>query len=448
MVNFTRKDKFPRKLWWPSWLSPSQTDLNPDEWKEQHEETSKTIRRLIMVSIGYCFFCFLTLAAPDNKLFEVNALVKVPFANVQVPYVFFLILGPLVLIGITIYTQIFIEHWHILNEQIKFLDEFREKTLPFLFNMGRYTPDLISNFLFYWLTPLALFIFVWKSSAILIYIIAVLVTVILLLLKIRRFPIGNRRSFHYTFYWLILIFFIISCIPVILNPSIIHRGLNLPGVNLSKGNLRGVNFDKANLKNANFKSADLSNASLKGANLRGAQLETASLERANLLRANLTYANLQKTLLREANFQETLLVEADLQDSVLVAADFENAHLWSANLQNAELGYAVLKNADLREANLQNAELGYAVLKNADLRGANLQKANLMAAELQKANLRSAELQKANLRSAVLLGANLSGANLTGCYRLTQEQLDLACGNEETKLPSGLTIKKCPEKKE
>jgi hypothetical protein len=40
-------------------------------------------------------------------------------------------------------------------------------------------------------------------------------------------------------------------------------------------------------------------------------------------------------------------------------------------------------------------------------------------------------------------GANLRWANLTGCEGLTQEQLDSACGNEKTKLPQGLTIKKC-----
>ena len=41
------------------------------------------------------------------------------------------------------------------------------------------------------------------------------------------------------------------------------------------------------------------------------------------------------------------------------------------------------------------------------------------------------------------LDANLSGANLSDAKNLTQEQLDKACGNADTKLPEGLTLKAC-----
>ena len=84
--------------------------------------------------------------------------------------------------------------------------------------------------------------------------------------------------------------------------------------------------------------------------------------------------------------------------------------------------------ADLRRDNLEGA----------DLRGANLEGAFLGGANLQGADLRSA-----NLQGAVLSGANLSGANLLTARYLTQEQLDQACGNEQTKLPDGLKIEQC-----
>ncbi len=78
--------------------------------------------------------------------------------------------------------------------------------------------------------------------------------------------------------------------------------------------------------------------------------------------------------------------------------------------------------------------------ERADLHEANLEKAYLNRANLQKANLRGANLQRADL-----LRANLQGADLREAVELTQEQLDLACGDAETKLSPGMFIKPCPE---
>ncbi|MEJ2719482.1 MAG: pentapeptide repeat-containing protein, partial [Deltaproteobacteria bacterium] len=82
--------------------------------------------------------------------------------------------------------------------------------------------------------------------------------------------------------------------------------------------------------------------------------------------------------------------------------------------------------ANLKEANLQGANLQFSYFGRADLEGVNLQGANLEYATFWKASLR--------------------GADLRDVKNLTQEQLDQACGDEKTKLPEGLTIKKCPQK--
>ena len=42
---------------------------------------------------------------------------------------------------------------------------------------------------------------------------------------------------------------------------------------------------------------------------------------------------------------------------------------------------------------------------------------------------------------ANLTSVNLTGADLRDARDLTQEQLDKACGNADTKLPGGLTLK-------
>ncbi len=88
----------------------------------------------------------------------------------------------------------------------------------------------------------------------------------------------------------------------------------------------------------------------------------------------------------------------------------------------------------------ERADLSRTELQGANLIGAKLQGADLYRAKLQGADLRRADLQGADLRRADLQGANLKEAEL-----LTQQQLDKACGDEETKLSEGLTIETCSE---
>ncbi|WP_405779629.1 pentapeptide repeat-containing protein [Streptomyces sp. NBC_00859] len=81
----------------------------------------------------------------------------------------------------------------------------------------------------------------------------------------------------------------------------------------------------------------------------------------------------------------------------------------------------------------RGADLMGARLRGADLRGATLRGAYLIAADLTGADLRLADLIGADLRDA-----DLSGADLTGCFFLTQPQLNAARGDATTRLPPSL----------
>ena len=71
----------------------------------------------------------------------------------------------------------------------------------------------------------------------------------------------------------------------------------------------------------------------------------------------------------------------------------------------------------------------------------------LWQAQLQDAQLTGAQLQDADLRGARLQGAYLEGANLTSVKDLTQDELNMAFIDENTKLPEGLTRPApCPAK--
>jgi hypothetical protein len=104
------------------------------------------------------------------------------------------------------------------------------------------------------------------------------------------------------------------------------------------------------------------------------------------------------------------------------------------DLTEADLRGAFLQEADLRGANLQGAGL-----IGTDLRSANLQDANLRGASLEGADLTRVDLREAYFTRTNLQDANLQGAILEGAQGLTQEQIELAVGDETTRLPTYLS---------
>ena len=142
------------------------------------------------------------------------------------------------------------------------------------------------------------------------------------------------------------------------------------------------------------------------------------------------------------------LSRAFLTRAVLVGADLSGGRLDRANLSVAVLHYINLSQALLRRADLPHvqgyrADLSAAYLEGADLSGAILAEANLSYARLEGANLSEAFLDGADLSGARLDGADLSGARLERAdlrkiTDLTQEQLNSADGDANTRLPDGL----------
>jgi uncharacterized protein YjbI with pentapeptide repeats len=121
-----------------------------------------------------------------------------------------------------------------------------------------------------------------------------------------------------------------------------------------------------------------------------------------------------------------------------------NNHCAKCDLSGGTLAGAGLTGAGLAGANLSGADLRKALLIGADLSGANLRGADLAGAFLEDANLTGADLTGARLTAASLSGVDLSGAS-----GLTQVQLDQTCTNatgfpDKTRLPKGLTLKRCP----
>ncbi len=172
--------------------------------------------------------------------------------------------------------------------------------------------------------------------------------------------------------------------------------------------------------------------------LRGEDLSGGRLERTNLSSSDLMEANLAGANLAESDLERTRLQEADLQGANLTKvqagrANFKEANLAGANLTKAELPRANLTGANLARADLSKTEMGRAVLSKADLTGASLRFANIARADLTDANLEGVDFT-----GSYTYLTRVEGADLSQTLGLNQNQLDISCGDAETKLPAGL----------
>jgi Pentapeptide repeats (8 copies) len=107
----------------------------------------------------------------------------------------------------------------------------------------------------------------------------------------------------------------------------------------------------------------------------------------------------------------------------------KKVNLRRVNFLKIELENAQLNSANLSESNLSHSNLSHSNLSHSNLNGANLSRANLNGANLNGANLSKCNLSR----------ANLNGANLLATENFTQQQLNSAIYDEETKLPDHLS---------
>jgi uncharacterized protein YjbI with pentapeptide repeats len=123
------------------------------------------------------------------------------------------------------------------------------------------------------------------------------------------------------------------------------------------------------------------------------------------------------------------------------------------DLFQIDLSYQVVSGRNFTGSRIRQSDMTIAIADRTNFTGANLSLANLFGvratganftgANLDEASLVGAYFGSANFTGARLRGANLSGADMANVRGLTQEQLNTACGDATTTLPSGLTVPTC-----
>jgi uncharacterized protein YjbI with pentapeptide repeats len=193
--------------------------------------------------------------------------------------------------------------------------------------------------------------------------------------------------------------------------------------------LGGADLKEATLVDANLTSTDFSNARLTGSNLDRADITYASFKQADL-----TGASMLKTSGNRTVFAGATLDKANMDAIELFRADFSGASLAGANLSRASMPRTMFDNANLAGADLQKSDMIRSSFNGADLRGVNM-----TFAILARSSFDGAQLEGSDWTNTYLYRTRLQGVDLSGVTGLTDGQVALACGDDDTRLPEGLS---------
>ena len=187
----------------------------------------------------------------------------------------------------------------------------------------------------------------------------------------------------------------------------------------------GINWQDCDKTRLMLRGSDLGGANLVGANFSYTDLRENNLAGANLEKATLVRASLAGSTAKGAHFARIEAYRTDFSGMDAPGANFQNAELHRSNFQKAKLADADFTKADLGRSQFDGAELGgnrfsLAILARADFRGATFAK-------------------PADFDHAFFFLARIEGVDLAAATGLIQWQVDMACGDDKTVLPAGLT---------
>ena len=114
-------------------------------------------------------------------------------------------------------------------------------------------------------------------------------------------------------------------------------------------------------------------------------------------------------------------------------ARFDEAEFRGTYLAKSELARATFVAALIDRVDWSRAELG-----RADFSRARLSDVNFEFSNLARAHFSEAKLSAVDFKGAWTFLTRFEDVDLGRVVNLTQDQLDIACGNDKTRLPAGL----------
>ncbi len=343
--------------------------------QDSQTECLLTIRRATMVFIVFALFCLVGLGTPIKTIIESG--ITLPFVNTSINYIGFLYAGPIILISLWIYRQVFI--WEFYLGDIKGLKTIKIKVIGTFHNrIGLLIGWCISTLIL----PLILFLFAFNAAILNTYnwffllaaagSILTFGTTILIHQKIIKSIVRNLEYY----------------LKLILNLELLIIALYL-----------ALHYHFNPIIVSEY-ALELFSRKLQSAKLEGHDLTVFNLSDADFTNANLERANLSHVHWENVKFTNATLNNAIISESILKIVRFDNTKLIGANLTGVKM-----EGADLRWAEMEGANLSGAKMKGADLSGAKMK------------------------------DADLGGAEMEGAKGLTQNQVNSACFSEDSEPP-------------
>jgi uncharacterized protein YjbI with pentapeptide repeats len=180
-------------------------------------------------------------------------------------------------------------------------------------------------------------------------------------------------------------------------------------------------------------------------NKRLLMLGGSTLDEANLSRTDFTYTDLRNSSFKSANFEKATLIRSSLASSALNGANLTKVEAYRSDFSEADMENAKFVSAEMQRTNFTSAKLIGTDFSKAELGRADFEGATLTGTKFTKANLSRARFEGASFEGPIdfedsfLLLTRIEGLDLSAATGLQQEQIDLACGDDKTKLPQGLT---------
>nr|WP_083531167.1 pentapeptide repeat-containing protein [Pararhizobium antarcticum] len=174
-------------------------------------------------------------------------------------------------------------------------------------------------------------------------------------------------------------------------------------------------------------------------------LQYSDLQGANLFSTDFAMTDLTSSNLASANLEKATLLRTWLNGSKAEKANFTKVEAYRSSFANISAAGATFYSAELQRADFTGADLTGVSFEKAELGRANFSKANLTGVKFSYANLSRAQLDEAvfdgplGFDHAFLFLTRIEGLDLSAAKGLEQSQIDLACGDKSTKLPTGLT---------
>ncbi|WP_083898905.1 pentapeptide repeat-containing protein [Robiginitomaculum antarcticum] len=198
------------------------------------------------------------------------------------------------------------------------------------------------------------------------------------------------------------------------------------GCDLSRRDMSQLTLKGGDFTDSVFNHSDLSGGEFDGSNLSGAHFRRAYLIRASGRDVNMSRATLSGAMLNQAS-----LVASDMSNADFRGADMSDGNFTESDFSGARFINTQASGADFSGAVFTLSELDHADFENAKFVGTRFH---------------SAQFGHALVSGAEFSDADLSGADMSEVRGLTQDQLDRACGNHDTRLPrSAMTVRKCPK---